>query len=172
MKDLFINYSLFFIFTFFQFGCFGLSEVSLPEAPPPDAYKNSKMEPLSVDQSVLRPISRNNLPERTDFSRKSIKPLDRHNKINKKAETNSGVFGFRLKAAHDVRVWIQDKDGKEIAWKRLLKGNEFKIIEKGPLTLTCSSSNSLIVYDSKGTIIHDIDSSTGSKRSIDIIRVP
>ena len=99
----------------------------------------------SVDKSVPRPISRNNLPERTDFSRKSIKPLDRNNKINKKAETNTGVFSFRLKADHDVRVWIQDKDGKEIAWKRLLKGNEFKIIEKGPLTLTCCNSSNLFL---------------------------
>ena len=79
-------------------------------------------------------------------SRRTVFPENQSNlliEIIKLTKTqNQFRISFRLKAMHDYGSGFRIKMENEIAWKRLLMEMRlFKIIEKGPLTLTCSATN-------------------------------
>lgn len=167
------DFWLILLFLLFQSSCISVSEVSLPDALPPDAYVNQPIA-AKTDNKNNQQIENNDKPL-IKKNEKVVSENENHLSIefkkNASQDTDSG-YHFKLKAMRELSVWIQDEKGNEIAWKRLSRNEEFLVKESGPLTLTCSATNALIIYDNQEKIIRNFDPRLSSDNRIDIIRLP
>ena len=155
-------------------GCFSISEVKIPDSLPPDAYINeSKKAQINEVSSTEDVIEENSYilskPKQSNFleyrRKTGVTP-----KISNTRESNgNSAFTYKLNATRDVLVWIQDNKGNEVAWKNLSKNEEFLVYQKGPITLTCSKPNALLIKDAKNKKVSYVQSENSS---INIIRLP
>lgn len=167
------DFSLFHLFLLFQSGCISVSEVSLPDALPPDAYVNEPIAAKNDNENIQQTEENDKLLVKKN---EVIFPENENNfsiefKKDKTQDTDS-EYQYKLKAMRELSVWIQDEKGNEIVWKRLSRNEEFLVKVSGPLTLTCSATNALIIYDNKDRTIRNIDPRSNSNKRIDIIRLP
>ena len=75
---------------------------------------------------------------------------------------------YTINAYANVWVLVQDKRGNELEWISMKSGDEVPIMHRGPLTITCSSSRSVMIADKNGKKIETGNNSNG----INIIRLP
>ena len=75
---------------------------------------------------------------------------------------------YTVNAYANVWVLVQDKRGNELEWLSMKSGDEVPIMHRGPLTITCSSSKSIMITDKNGKKIETGNNSNG----INIIRLP
>ena len=75
---------------------------------------------------------------------------------------------YTVNAYANVWVLVQDKSGNELEWLSMKSGDEVPIMHRGPLTITCSSSKSIMITDKNGKKIETGNNSNG----INIIRLP
>ena len=75
---------------------------------------------------------------------------------------------YTINAYANVWVLVQDKRGNELEWISMKSGDEVPIMHRGPLTITCSSSRSVMIADKNGKKIKTGNNSNG----INIVRLP
>jgi hypothetical protein len=75
---------------------------------------------------------------------------------------------YTLEAVGTIWVLVQDKFGNELQWISLMAGEKVPINHSGPLTITCSSGESLKISDPKGKPFQV----AGKNKGITIIRLP
>ena len=155
-------------------GCFSSSRVMIPESLPPDAYARESVS-TNDNLSVVTPEK---IPPRVEESRtekrsfldyRLKKTESSGSQIEIKDQQNSN-YTFRVKAIDELWVWVQDKNGNEVAWEKMMNGSEFLIYKSPPLTLTCSKPNAVVIYDHTGKKVPYPPSVTPST-SINIIRL-
>ena len=155
-------------------GCFSSSRVMIPESLPPDAYARESVS-TNDNLSVITP---ERIPPRVEESRTEkrsfldyrLKKTERSgSQIEIKNQQNSN-YTFRVKAIDELWVWVQDKNGNEVAWEKMMNGSEFLIYKSPPLTLTCSKPNAVVIYDQKGKKV-SYPPSVNPSTSINIIRI-
>jgi hypothetical protein len=145
-------------------GCWSSASTALPEAPPP--YPDSPF-PQGSQTGVYSP------PSSPDpYGRKYEKYDDSQPKPSKKNTTKSASRSYdklyTLEAVGTIWVLIQDKFGNELQWLSLMSGEKIPVNHKGPLTITCSSGESLKITDPKGKPFQP----AGKNKGITIIRLP
>lgn len=146
-------------------GCWGSSQTSLPEAPPP--YPDSPFQPNTQPNDYTPPPSpdprgnnygaNNNSFPRQTTQRPSPLPVSR-----------SFDQMYTIEAVGTIWVLIQDKFGNELEWLSMMSGEKVPLKHNGPLTITCSSGESLKIYDPSGKPFQI----GGTKKGISIIRLP
>jgi hypothetical protein len=75
---------------------------------------------------------------------------------------------YTIEAVGTIWVLIQDKVGNELEWLSMMSGEKVPLNHNGPLTITCSSGESLKIYDPSGKPFQI----GGTKKGISIIRLP
>ena len=126
------------------FGCWGGSQVALPNAPPP--HPDSPFPQGSIQNNYIPPQSPNPRPDSQQNSiyedRRSTFSYSSSNKVSEKFYT--------IEAIGTIWVLIQDKFGNELQWISLMPGEKVPLKHSGPLTITCSSGDSLKINDTNG----------------------
>ena len=157
-------------------GCFSSSRVMIPESLPPDAYArdsdssiNNENTPVVTPDRIPPPI-KESPTEKKSFLDHRLKKTESTLSQNKVKNRQNSNYTFRVKAADALWVWVQDKNGNEVAWEKMTKGSEFSIFHSPPLTLTCSKPNAVVIYDQKGKKVSYPSSANPSTR-ISIIRL-
>ena len=161
------HYSTYIVVSFFCaliLGCGRNIQNTLPDAPPP--YPDSPFYDSASDNTYIPPESPN--------PREALNP----NNSNNSAKSDNNKFNFNsnskpkdvytLEATGTVWVLIQDKFGNELDWMSLIAGKKIPINYPGPLTITCSSGDSLKITDPKGKPFQV----AGKRKGISIIRIP
>jgi len=160
-----IRYQLCFfvsLFSVFIIGCGRNIQSTLPDAPPPypdspfyeSASNNAYIPPESPDpRNQIEPGASSSAPTRS---------------LNSFKSTTSPKNVYTLEATGTVWVLIQDKFGNELDWMSLIAGKKVPINFPGPLTITCSSGDSLKITDPSGKPFQV----AGSRKGISIIRIP
>ena len=170
--------TLFFLINLLITGCFSMSEVSLPEAPPPYGYIADPSPIPTPNENFLPETSARQTPkeEPKKIEAPTVEQKVEKNITNLVKSKNENFIDrksshhFRIKAVNDVWILIQDDKGKQIAWKKLSRNEEYLVNQRAPLTLTCSVANSILIYDQKGKKIDYISSGNNNSR-INIIRL-
>ena len=145
------------------FGCGGNAPNTVPDAPPP--YPDSPFyDNVSGSNTYTPPPSENprenstlSVPENSYTPTKKTSP-------RKPLPKNL----YSLEATGTVWVLIQDKFGNELDWMSLIAGKKVPLNHRGPLTITCSSGDSLKITDPNGKPFPV----PGSRKGISIIRIP
>ena len=140
---------------FYSTGCWKGSPVALPEAPPP--YPDSPYPYGDQSETYVPPPSPS--PHRNSFA---------GGKQNSPSTQRSFGKTYTIKAIGTIWVLVQDKFGNELEWLSLMTGQETSLKHTGPLTLTCSSNESLKIFDPDGKPFPVV----GNKKGIIIIRLP
>jgi len=143
------------IICFSLFGCWGGPQIALPEAPPP--YPNSPYPNGSQTDSYTPPTSPD--PRGNNFTR---------NQPTTFSTSRSYKKTYTLEAVGTIWVLVQDRLGNELQWLSLMSGDKTALQHTGPLTLTCSSGESLKILGPDGKPVQI----AGSKKGISIIRLP
>ena len=157
-----------FIFSFLQTllftGCWGSSQASLPEAPPP--YPNSSFpESSSSYQDYTPPPS----PDpRGNFIKTNPDSFSRTNNSSSFSTVRSTNKFYTLEALGTIWVLVQDKYGNELEWISLVQGDKVPLKHMGALTITCSSGESLRITAPNGKFVQPSE----TKKGISIIRLP
>ncbi len=157
-------FGLFFFCSIF-IGCWGSSQTALPDAPPP--YPDSPFQPNSQSNNYIPPPSpdprgnnygvNNNSYPRQPNQRPSPLPISR-----------SFDQMYTIEAVGTIWVLVQDKFGNELEWLSMASGEKVPLKHNGPLTITCSSGESLKIFDPAGKPFQV----GGTKKGISIIRLP
>ena len=143
------------ILYFSLLGCWSGSQIALPEAPPP--YPNSPYPNGSQSDSYTPPASPD--PRGNNFTRSQPSTFTTSRSYEK---------SYTLEAVGTIWVLVQDKLGNELQWLSLMSGDKTELKHTGPLTLTCSSGESLKIFAPDGKPVQV----AGSKKGISIIRLP
>jgi hypothetical protein len=183
--------------TFIFVGCRSSSNPSIPDAPPPypsfagpqERYQSAQVYGGQPSASVYVPpyselpnsISPANpypytppsaLPPRPSSS---ITPPPQYTSPNFYKQNNStprenksGGSRFTLEAKADLWALVQDERGTELDWLKMKAGDKKPLHHQGPLTITCSSGDLLIIKDKEGKVIETNPNVNG----ISIVRLP
>ena len=159
---------LFLVLANFLTSCGGGSKTVLPDAPPPypDSPFVKEVQPGSFNQSTL-----GNTTGRDYYNRNRNVGSGGWNRSdtaanNKDKYTSKNSYTINAKAT--VWVLIQDNLGNELEWLSLEKGQSAPITHSGPLTITCSSGESLNIISPDGKPFQP----AGMTKGISIIRIP
>lgn len=155
-------FSLFSLIASLLSGCWGGSQASLPNAPPP--HPDSPFPQGSVQNNYIPPLSPN---PRSDAKKNSFYEESRFTSSPSSSYKSSEKF-YTIEAIGTIWVLIQDKFGNELQWISLMSGEKFPLKHSGPLTITCSSGDSLKINDTNGKPYHIGE----VKKGITIIRLP
>lgn len=136
-------------------GCWRGSPTALPEAPPP--YPDSPYPNGNQSETYTPPPSPS--PHGNSFTGGKKYPPS-----TQRSYSNT----YTLEAIGTIWVLVQDKLGNELEWLSLMTGQKTSLKHTGPLTLTCSSSESLKIFDPDGKPFPV----AGDKKGIIIIRLP
>ena len=164
-----IQIASFFAFSFLNFsiftGCWGGTQTSLPEAPPP--YPDSPFpQGTNPYEDYSPPASPN--PRGEFLDRPQNSSVRSSNDYSPRPRIRSEDKFYTLEAIGTIWVLIQDKFGNELEWISLTPGDKVPLKHSGPLTITCSSGESLQINAPNGKPLQ----SGGTKKGISIIRLP
>ena len=151
------------LFSVLIIGCGRNVQSTLPDAPPP--YPDSPFYESASNNAYIQPESpdpRNQIEPVVPSSSATTRSLN-----NYKSKTSLKNV-YTLEATGTVWVLIQDKFGNELDWMSLIAGKKVPINFPGPLTITCSSGDSLKITDPNGKPFQV----AGSRKGISIIRIP
>jgi hypothetical protein len=151
------------LFSVLIIGCGRNVQSTLPDAPPP--YPDSPFYESASNNAYIPPESpdpRNQIEPDVPSSSATTRSLN-----NYKSKTSLKNV-YTLEATGTVWVLIQDKFGNELDWMSLIAGKKVPINFPGPLTITCSSGDSLKITDPNGKPFQV----AGSRKGISIIRIP
>ena len=146
-------------------GCWGGAQTSLPDAPPP--YPDS---PFPQGTNTYRDYTPPHSPSpRGEISERPQNSFARSgNDYSTGPRFQSDNQFYTLEAIGTIWVLIQDKFGNELEWISLMSGDKVPLKHSGPLTITCSSGESLQITAPNGKTFQ-----TGeTKKGISIIRLP
>ena len=90
------------------------------------------------------------------------------NRDNSRENTSSSSSRFTLEAKADLWALVQDDKGTELNWLKMKAGDNKQLHHQGPLTITCSSGDLLIIKDQEGKVIKTNPNVNG----ISIVRLP
>jgi hypothetical protein len=159
----------FFVFSFLTFsiftGCWGGTQTSLPDAPPP--YPDS---PFPQGTNIYEDYTPPPSPDpRGEFLNQPQNSFVRGgNDYSSRSRVKSEDKFYTLEAIGTIWVLIQDKFGNELEWISLTPGDKVPLKHLGPLTITCSSGESLKINAPNGKPLQ----TGGTKKGISIIRLP
>lgn len=146
-------------------GCWGGTQNSLPDAPPP--YPNSPFpQSTNTYEDYVPPPSPDPRGELMDRNQNTFN----RNKNDYASRTNfhSSQKFYTLESTGTIWVLIQDKFGNELEWISLSPGEKVPLKHSGALTITCSSGESLRIIDPNGKPLQVGE----TKKGISIIRLP
>ena len=155
-------FSLYPLMLHLLFGCWGGSQTSLPNAPPP--HPDSPFPQGSVQNNYTHTLSTNPRPN----SQKNSFYKDRSSTFSHSSSIKVSEKFYTIEATGTIWVLIQDKFGNELQWVSLMSGEKIPLKHSGPLTITCSSGDSLKITDKNGKP-HQFGK---VKKGIAIIRLP
>ena len=151
-------------FCLFIGACGGSGPVTLPDAPPPWQEVPSNGEEVTppspfggTNPRLGNPTTPNSLWRSQPESSPSTPSRSFASKPN-----------YTISAYANVWVLVQDKRGNELEWISMQSGDEVPIMHRGPLTITCSSSRSVMIADKNGKKVDTGNNSNG----INIVRLP
>jgi len=90
------------------------------------------------------------------------------NKVNPNENSSSSSSRFTLEAKADLWALVQDDKGTELDWLKMKAGENKHLHHPGPLTITCSSGDLLVIKDKEGKVIGTNPNVNG----ISIVRLP
>ncbi|MDG0964061.1 MAG: hypothetical protein P8O23_03290 [Opitutales bacterium] len=150
---------------FLILGCWGSSPTALPDAPPP--YPDSPFPKGSQTGTYSPPPSPD--PYGRDYENRKNSTSRNYSKKNLSSQQTASYDNlYSIEAIGTIWVLIQDKFGNELQWVSLMAGDKIPLNHNGPLTITCSSGESLKITDPKGKLF----TPAGLKKGITIIRLP
>ena len=117
-------------------------------------------------QRRFLPVLKNRAQKKDHFWITDSKKLNSGSQIEIKNQQNSNYIRGII---DELWVWVQDKNGNEVAWEKMMNGSEFLIYKSPPLTLTCSKPNAVEIYDQK--VKNTYPPSVNPSTSINIIRI-
>ena len=145
------------------FGCGRNVQNTVPNAPPP--YPDSPFYDNVSNSNTYTPPPSENPRENSNLS----VPENSYTSIEKTSPQEPLPKSlYSLEATGTVWVLIQDKFGNELDWMSLIAGKKVPLNHRGPLTITCSSGDSLKITDPNGKPFPV----PGSRKGISIIRIP
>jgi hypothetical protein len=150
---------------FLLLGCWGSSPTALPDAPPP--YPDSPF-PQGSQIGTYSPPPSPDPYGRNYENREKTRARDYSKKNFPTKQSRPYENRYSIEAIGTIWVLIQDKFGNELQWVSLMAGDKIPINHNGPLTITCSSGESLKITDPKGKLFKP----AGLKKGITIIRLP
>ena len=154
-------------FCFFLGACGGSGPSTLPDAPPPWQEVSSNGEKVAAPPPSpfggTNPRLQNSTAPNSFWSKQRGLPSTVAPDRPLTARAN-----YTINAYANVWVLIQDKRGNELEWISMKSGDEVPIMHRGPLTVTCSSSKSVMIADKNGKKIETGNNSNG----INIVRLP
>ena len=151
-------------FGFFLSSCGPGPPTTVPDAPPPWQEVSGPNDGSSGQHGLESPTLGNPAPPRTSWrERFSARPS-----ITKQPSYSSVKANYHITAYASVWVLVQDKRGNELEWISMKSGDEVPIMHRGPLTITCSSGNSVKITDKTGKKVDVVTNSNG----ISIVRLP
>ena len=154
----------FFAFCLLLGACGGGASIPVPDAPPPWQEVSGPNEGSSGQHGLESPTLGNPAPPRpSGRERFSARPS-----ITKQPSYSSIKANYHITAYASVWVLVQDKRGNELEWISMKSGDEAPIMHRGPLTITCSSGNSVKITDKTGKKVDVVTNSNG----ISIVRLP
>ena len=156
-------FGLYFV-CFLLLGCWSRSPNALPEAPPP--YPDSPYPQGSQTGTYSPPSSPSPYGDNYQKSDNSYRESFKKNATQSSSRSYDNLY--TLEAVGTIWVLVQDKFGNELQWISLMAGKKVPINHSGPLTITCSSGESLKISDPKGKPFQV----AGKNKGITIIRLP
>lgn len=154
-------------FCFFLGACGGSGPSTLPDAPPPWQEVSSNGEKIAAPPPSpfggTNPRLENSTAPNSFWSKQRGLPSTIAPDRPLTSRPN-----YTINAYANVWVLIQDKRGNELEWISMKSGDEVPIMHRGPLTVTCSSSKSVMIADKNGKKIETGNNSNG----INIVRLP
>ena len=145
------------------FGCGRNVQNTVPDAPPP--YPDSPFYDNVSSRNTYTPPPSENPRENSNLSIPE-NPYTSIEKTSPREPLPKNLYS--LEATGTVWVLIQDKFGNELDWMSLVAGKKVPLNHRGPLTITCSSGDSLKITDPNGKPFPV----PGSRKGISIIRIP
>ena len=161
-----VSFFAFWFLTISMFtGCWGETQTSLPDAPPP--YPNSPFpQGTNSYEDYVPPPSPNPRGELMDRDRNSYSRNS--NDYKPRSRISSTEKFYTLEATGTIWGLIQDKFGNELEWISLMPGDKVPLKHSGALTITCSSGESLQITNPNGKSLQVGE----TKKGISIIRLP